>query len=436
GKRQIRPIRVVRHTIFNVYRRLFSIVLIANVIALVVYLLNSSGVLRINIWNLATASSANIFVASAIRQDYVQGLLYRCAWLIPHSASLKMRRIIAKLYENGGIHSGCGIAATMWFLALTVLAAIQFSHGVFTSRPLFTLTCCLQALLFVITISAYPALRTRYHNNFEMSHRFAGWIVIIVFWVELSLLATATANMESTSTGGVLAKQPSFWFLISTTFHAILPWVNLRRWEFQADHLSNHAIRLHFSQTVSPFTGIAISRSPLFEWHPFATMPSLAGEPTGGSLICSAAGDWTKDAVKNPRRYYWVKGIPKPGVLGMCLIFKQVVVVTTGSGIGPCLSILASPIRKTACRVLWSGPDPEKTFGSEITDCVRRVDPRAVIIDTKASGRPDMLALTYSLYLECNAEAVFVISNPKLTRKIVYGMECRGVPAFGPIWDS
>ena len=165
-------------------------------------------------------------------------------------------------------------------------------------------------------------------------------------------------------------------------------------------------------------------------------MPSLSGEPTGGSLIVSSAGDRTKDTVEAPRTHYWVKGIPKPGVLGMSLIFKRVVVVTTGSGIGPCLSILASEHRRSECRVLWSSPSPAAIFGDEIVGCVTRVDPMARIIDTRTDGRPDMVAETYRLYKESNAEAVFVTSNPMLMRKIVYGMESRGIPAFGPVWDS
>ena len=47
-----------------------------------------------------------------------------------------------------------------------------------------------------------------------------------------------------------------------------------------------------------------------------------------------------------------------------------------------------------------------------------------------------MVKMTYQLVREFRAEAVCVISNQKLTRKIVYGMNSRGVPAFGPIWDS
>ena len=67
---------------------------------------------------------------------------------------------------------------------------------------------------------------------------------------------------------------------------------------------------------------------------------------------------------------------------------------------------------------------------------VLKADPNAVIIDTRTSGRPNMVQITYQLYIESGAEAVFVISNPKLTKKLVYAMESRGVPAFGPIWDS
>lgn len=435
-KRQARPIRAFRHTLWNVYKRLFSIVFAANATALVAFLCTTRNITTINLWNLATAASANIFIGTSIRQDYVQGILYRTAWLVPHSAPLKFRRIVAKIYENGGIHSGCGVAGTFWFIALTTVLSIQFVRGHFTSRAVLVLTFVLQGLLLLIVFFAYPSLRFKSHNTFEMTHRFAGWTVMALFWVELGLLADATAQRENTSIGRVISKQPAFWFLVLTTVHTILPWINLRRWEFEAENLSNHAVRLHFQRTLKPFTGIAISRSPLFEWHPFATMPSLAGDPTGGSLIVSAAGDWTKDAVANPRRHYWVKGTPKPGVLSMSLIFKRVVIVTTGSGIGPCLSIMVDRHRRNACRVLWSSPSPEKIFGTEIVDAVRRVDPLAVIVDSRAQGRPDMVALTYRLYVEAAAEAVFVISNPMLTRKIVYGMEARGVPAFGPVWDS
>ena len=56
--------------------------------------------------------------------------------------------------------------------------------------------------------------------------------------------------------------------------------------------------------------------------------------------------------------------------------------------------------------------------------------------DTREHGKPDMVKLTYRLVREFNAEAVVIISNEALTRKVVYGMMSRGIPAFGAIWDS
>ena len=86
-------------------------------------------------------------------------------------------------------------------------------------------------------------------------------------------------------------------------------------------------------------------------------------------------------------------------------------------------------------RILWSTPYPEKTFGKEIIESVRGGDPQAVIHDTKSMGRPDMVEITWRLFKESGAEAVFIVSNQKLTRMVIYAMESRGVPAFGPIWD-
>lgn len=57
-------------------------------------------------------------------------------------------------------------------------------------------------------------------------------------------------------------------------------------------------------------------------------------------------------------------------------------------------------------------------------------------LDTRIHGKPDMVKLVYRIAKDFQPEAVCVISNERLTRKIVYGMVSRGIPAFGPIWDS
>jgi hypothetical protein len=78
-------------------------------------------------------------------------------------------------------------------------------------------------------------------------------------------------------------------------------------------------------------------------------------------------------------------------------------------------------------------------------------DPQAVIIDTKKDGRPDLVSIAYRVWegsrrgdvgngrpakVSGPCEAVVIISNQKVTKKVVYGLESRGVPAYGAIFDS
>ena len=118
----------------------------------------------------------------------------------------------------------------------------------------------------------------------------------------------------------------------------------------------------------------------------------------------------------------------------MAKAFRKVVLVATGSGIGPVLSLLYA--QNLDCRILWSTPDPEATYKKSILEHVRHGDPDAIIMNTTVSGRPNLVQLAYDLYKTSDAEAVFIISNPRVTRKFVYALESRGVPTFAPIFDS
>ena len=154
----------------------------------------------------------------------------------------------------------------------------------------------------------------------------------------------------------------------------------------------------------------------------------------GSLILVSRAGDWTAKLIRSPPTKLWVRGIPTMGVLHIAPIFKKVVLVATGSGIGPVLSLLTKV--KIDCRILWSTPNPEATYSSSVIDNVCQADPAAIIINTSVSGRPDLVNQSYELYSKSGAEAIFIISNPRVTRTVVYGLESRGVPIFAPIFDS
>ena len=67
---------------------------------------------------------------------------------------------------------------------------------------------------------------------------------------------------------------------------------------------------------------------------------------------------------------------------------------------------------------------------------MRAAQPDAVIWDTTERGKPDLVRLTLQACEDFGAEAVFVVSNQPATRRLVHALERRGIPAFGPIWDS
>ena len=432
-----RPLwRRLRHNLITVYQRLFSVIFIANMIAFIILLVQhrDSKPSGPPLSSLATAAAANLLGAILIRQENVINALYTiCCWT-PTSWPLRIRRMIAKLYHFGGVHSGCAVSSVAWFILYTALVTRDNLTGESNEPAILAITYILLILFLAICIFAVPKFRFFSHNSFEAVHRFAGWVGVGLFWVEILLVCNAQSNISGAESLGIIAiKAPEFWLLLVITFFIILPWTRLRKVDAYPEVLSNHAVRIRFKyMKIGPVLGIRITHNPLKEWHAFATIPEADG--SSFSLIVSDAGDWTRKQIQNPADKYWIRGVPITGVLRMAEVFKRVVLVTTGSGIGPCLSMLVS--HPMSCRILWSTPNPLQTYGESIIEGVAKADPDAMIINTRASGRPDMVALTYHLFLESKAEAVFVISNPSLTRKVVYGMESRGVPAYGPIWDS
>ena len=435
-KRLPQLLRRLRHIILAVYQRLFTLTVVANLIAWITVLVQGfkNGGSGPRHDNLAIAVAANFTAAILIRQEFMINALYTvCCWT-PHSWPMAMRRRIAKLYEFGGVHSGSAVSSLIWFITFSAFITRDYANGSFNEPAVVVVTYLLLALLLSICIFAVPKFRFMSHNTFEAVHRFAGWISVALFWADLLLLIHAQSKIPGNeSIGRLVLKSPALWLLVAITLSIILPWLRLRKVHAISEVLSNHATRIHFDYTkVGTVMGIRLALHPLKEWHPFATIPAPDGKSF--SLLVSNAGDWTKEQIQNPRNQYWVRGIPLSGVLRMAMIFRRVVVVATGSGIGPCLSMfIAHPM---PCRLLWSTPSPLKTYGATIMDAVHQADPEAEIIDTRVSGRPDMVALAYHMFVKSQAEAVFVISNPKLTKKVVYGMESRGVPAYGPIWDS
>ncbi|KAH9886188.1 surfactin synthetase subunit 3 [Xylariomycetidae sp. FL2044] len=427
--------RWLRHRFFSLYRRFFSVAFLANLIALVIISWQSWDRGTMPIPSLSTAVASNLLVAVAMRQDHVINFLFWLATRVPTRMPISIRRQCARVYHIGGIHSGAAISATMWWLVFTASATNNYCGG----NPEFTInlgTVVLSYLvLFLLTAivgMAHPDVRVKLHDQFEWTHRFAGWIATALVWAHL-IVATDSLRPDDVSLAASLAKSPAVYLLALITLSIALPWLRLRRVTVRPEPLSKHAIRLHFDFD-TPIAGkaIRISDNPMREWHAFATIDKPG--QTGFSVIVSNAGDWTKKTIDRAPRQLWTRGVLCSGVLAIAPLFKKIVLVATGSGIGPCLPVILEG--KVPARILWSTPHPRETFGQEILDNVLQADPKAIIWNTRTRGKPDLAAMSYQMMMESQAEAVCIISNKKVTEQLVYRLEARGIPAFGAIFDS
>jgi hypothetical protein len=228
---------------------------------------------------------------------------------------------------------------------------------------------------------------------------------------------------------------PVFYALLITTLLLIYPWTRLRSVRITPIRLSHHAMIVSLSL---PSKGLSskvmrIAHNPLLESHAFAAIPNSVTGQT--SILLSRAGDFTRNFIDNPPEKVWIQTLAAFGVVKVARLFSPVLLVATGAGIGPCLSLLAGHPTLN-CHIIWSVRDPMGTYGVDIVGAVRRVDSKARIVDTRQSGRRNMLDLTLDGLRESRAEGVVVIANREVTEVVVRGCEERKIAAFGPIWDS
>ncbi|TKA24655.1 hypothetical protein B0A50_06415 [Salinomyces thailandicus] len=432
-----------RYKYLSCYRELMVLVFAINIAAIIPMII----CLRQNdrsftYENAATATGANLLAAVMMRQEHVINTLFHLVCALPNGTPLWIRRQAAKAaYSQGGIHSAAGLSAMVWYILYIALLVRDFTgtHGEQTA--IWILTSFTMFLFTILTAMANPPFRRTFHNVWELSHRFSGWTAIALIWAQLLLTTTSTAHQNDQPIMIILLLTPTFWLQTLTTILLLYPWIRLRRLPITAHNLSSHATELRFpNRKLKPCAGITLSHNPLLENHKFATIarPTPTGPQNRGfSVLVSNAGDWTQRLIASPPTHIWVRGGPITGMLRIASLFIPLVLVATGSGIGPCLSFLNTRRKRhSPCRIIWSARSPEETYGRGILEDVLRADRDAVIVDTRRSGHPDLVGLAFASVRSMRAEAVVVVSNPRVTKEVVFQLEVRGVPAFGAIFDS
>ncbi|WP_282152126.1 hypothetical protein [Ruegeria atlantica] len=421
--------RVTRHPALMEYRRLVMLVALVNLAVFVVGLRDGTWFAdsAFTLGPIADMALINLSLGILIRQQRVVNALFWLATRIPTSWPLWIRWGVGKVFHFGGLHSGGTVTGTIWFGFLLFAIIWNRANGAAVPSDLtLGLSATMVVLMTLMVISALGPIRARFHNAFEKTHRFVGWTVLGMFWAQ-------TISITN-DLGGMLLHSPAFWMLCLITLSILSPWLTLKRVNVQIEKPSNHAVIAQFDYGDTPFPGSsnAISHTPFGEYHSFANIPSP--DQPGYRLAISRAGDWTGRFIDNPPKKVWVKGITTSGVARIEVLFKKVVYVGTGSGIGPILPHLLA--KEVPNRLIWSTRSPRKTYGDALVDEIEANTEQPLIWDTDKDGKPNLSALAMQAVRDSGAEAVIVISNQMLTRKVVHDMESLGIPAYGAIWDS
>lgn len=421
--------RVTRHPRLMEYHRLAAAVAAIN-LAVLAYGLEAGWWFAAGGFDLvaiANMALINLTAGILIRQQRVINVLFWLATRIPTSWPLWIRWGAGKVFHFGGLHIGGNVVGSLWFAFLLGAMVWNHAHGAGdVSVRTMGLSAAMVLLLALMIGTAIPRFRARFHNQFEIIHRFAGWTVLALFWAQ-------TVSVVGDS-GAVLWHAPAFWALCLITLSIVSPWLTLKKVPIDVVKPSSHAVAVRFNYGDTPFPGSsnAISVNPLVEWHSFANIPAPGEE--GYRLIISRAGDWTGRFIDDPPSHVWVKGITTSGVARIEVLFKRVVYIATGSGIGPVMPhLLAGDV---PIKLIWSTRSPRATYGDALVDEILEASPDALIWDTDARGKPDLSQLAMQAVSEFGAEAVICISNQKLTRRVVHDVESHGIPGYGAIWDS
>jgi hypothetical protein len=431
GRRRAAHAAVPIHHAMLPYLRWLAAVLIVNLVAALLLVTSRSAPSMLTCT--LTAATVNIGLATLVRQQYLVNGLFRLATSIPLSWPLRVRSAAAQVYQFcGGIHVGCAVSAIGWFTAFTVLTAggVLTGSGGDHGLALVAVAAAILVVLGGMAVCARPSAREQCHDRYELSHRYGGWLAVVLF----ALLTLLMAARSGGSVVRALVASPGTWIVVAVAACVVLPWLQLRHIPVSVVTPSDHValVTLHHGRRTRPGTASRIARRPLGEWHSFADMPS----PDAGSsrMAVSRSGNWTARFIADPPDSVWVRGVPTAGVVTVARLFTRVVWVATGSGIAPCLPQLLW--NRTPARLVWVTRDPERTYGAELVREILAAQPDAILYQTDAHGHPDLAGLAYRVCRETGAEAVICISNRKATLRLVAQLRHRGVTAIGPIWDS
>ncbi len=425
---------------FNMHIFWWILVSSVNILLLVIFY----ETIYLNDISIAIFSVSNILVAVLVRNELILHLLYRLAvW-----TSVKI--VYGKYYLNSGVHYIGGVhasCATWGFLWVIVDVFQQLGNPsdplsmATESDPISIVTSSiLLTLLFIIILTAIPLFRHKFHDTFEISHRYLGWTCLSILVLHQIRFQFIIALNQAYPLETLLTN-PVLLMIALMIFSIFLPWISVQCFDnFRMDcpSVGVLVVTLPGRADVGTFARISLDG---IEWHSFSVAGTSFSKQTGESeihLIIGAVGDWTKNLIRQvekgnlPKRL-WVRRVKPPGFMFSINAYSRVVVIATGAGIAPVIPHVIENSHKLC--IVWIANEHEQTYGEKLWSLLDS-HPRCNIFDTGMHGRPNVEQLALGAVRDFRAQAVFCVSNKAVTEKVVKACLGKGIPAYGASWDS
>jgi NAD(P)H-flavin reductase len=370
-----------------------------------------------------TLSICELLFGVIVRNEIFISVLHRLVALIP-CFPYEFNRM---LHCIGGLHTSSAVLAFLWLL----ISLGAENHGLgarITGGILLT-------FIILLSLTAMPVVRRRYHDTFEYTHRYAGWTSLVILLIHVVFLQIDKYTPFDIN---VLINVPVL-VLVSIIMIVFLPWMCVHKVAVQFQQPSKDLTIVTFPHAIFPYGSTTRISLNGHEWHSFAIALTDACTDQH-SILVAAVGDWTKKLAENCRNNQiplklWTRRIKGLGFMYSIHAYRKVLIVCTGSGIAPALPYIKDALPTTHTHLLWIAKQHETNYGEYVWRLVQKKQPHVTLHDTALQGRPGT-ALVEAQYWQTQSRAVFVVSNETYTNEVINALWHKGIPCFGALFDS
>merc|ERR1719384_2433353 len=337
----------------------------------------------------------------------------------------------------GGLHSSLGVTALVWNVIYAIGAFIREGY-VINMRS--GTAWCLPFLLLIICFSALPCIRHHCHNHFEILHRYLNWLALCLLITHLTLVIIHQAPTWQEG----LQTTPSL-FAIGLIILTVYPWVILHRIKGRDIEIvpGNQATAFIFPWW-APMGAVCKLSTDFVEFHimGITPLPKCADRGHRCFVLMKSLGDWTSSLNERAKvpgllddTTFYMSRIKPPNFTQGLFNWRRVFVLTTGAGIAPLIPyVVYTDYLQIAISMVWVARDHANNYPKFLVDILDPI-PNVVLYDTTKMPRPNLCTMTVDKAREFNAEAVFIVSNPKMAYHVSNYVIKQGIPVFASNFD-